>query len=90
MIEQYVVFGECATHRAADGAWKELKKVIETETDHIGKRKFKTEDERLAYLRGLNDMAGWMDCYPLSKDEAKKMLQHLKQEEIDDMDSELF
>lgn len=90
MIVQYVVFGVAATHKAADGEWKELKEVFGTETDYIGKRRFKTESERIAYLCGLADMAGWMDCYPLDKDEVKKMQRHFKQADITDLDDKQF
>ena len=86
MIVQYVVFGECAAEKAADWEWKELKKVLERETGCIGKREFKTEEERQAYLCGISDMMGWMDYYPLDKDEVKKMLRHFKQSEIYNLD----
>lgn len=86
MVVQYVVFGECASDRAAEGMWKELKNVTKTEVDYIGKRKFKTEAERLAYLNGLDDMLGWMGCYPLDKDEVKKMQRYFKQADVTDLD----
>lgn len=86
MIVQYVVFGEYAAEKAADWEWKELKNVTKTEVDYIGKRKFKTEAERLAYLNGLDDMLGWMGCYPLDKDEVKKMQRYFKQADITDLD----
>lgn len=82
MIRQYVVFGDFAVNRAFDGKWKELKQLFEDSPNSIGKREFATEEERIAYLNGLADATGWMECYPLEPEEVRKMSRQIKLSEI--------
>ncbi len=85
MVVQYVIFGESAADCAAEGDWSKLKKTL-ADTGCVVKREFDTENERSAYLKGIEDLNGWLDSYPLDKDEVKKMLRHFKQSEINNLD----
>lgn len=85
MVTQYVVFGDFAVNRAWDGNWKGLKQLFEDEPNCIGKREFETEEERSAYIKGLEDAAGWMEAYPMGSEEVRKMSKHIQLSEIDDL-----
>ena len=85
MIKQYVVFGDYAVNRAAEGNWAGLKRIFEDCPNSIGKRVFKTEEERQAYIFGLDDAAGWMETWPLSENEVKKMSRRIRLSDIDDL-----
>ena len=82
-MKQYVVFGDFATNRAGDGDWKGLAQLYHDCPNTLGKREFKTEEELWAYIQGLNDSLGWMDCWPLSKEEVKKLSKYVRLSEIE-------
>ena len=81
-MKQYVVFGDFATNRVGDGNWKGLAQLYDDCPNTLGKREFKTEEERMAYIQGLNDAVGWMECWPLSKEELKKMSRYIRLTDI--------
>ena len=84
MVVQYVVFGESAADCAAEGDWRELKKTL-ADTGCVVKREFDTESERSAYLKGIEDMNGWLDSYPLNEDEVKEMMRHVSTSDVDEL-----
>lgn len=85
MIKQYVVFGEYAVDAAQDGVWTRVKRICEDSPNSIGYREFNTEEERRAYLCGLEDATGWMESYPLDKDEVKKLAKRMRLSDIEDL-----
>lgn len=85
MIKQYVAFGDYATQKVENGNWAGLKRLFEDSPSTLGKREFKTEEERQAYLCGLQDATGWMDSYPLDADEVKKLSKRIRLSDIDDL-----
>lgn len=85
MIKQYVAFGDYAAASAADGEWKDLKCIFEDCPNSLGKREFRTEEERRAYLCGLEDAAGWMESYPLDKEEVRKLSRRVRLSDICDL-----
>ena len=88
-MEQYVVFGDFAVNKAAEGNWSGLARLFNDDPNTIGKREFKTEDERNAYIKGLDDAIGWMDCWPLSKEELEKLSRHVRLSDIDDLEGSI-
>jgi len=85
MIKQYVVFGDYAANRAAERDWAGLKRIFKDSPNSIGKRMFKTEEERRAYLCGLEDATGWMESYPLDADETRGMSRQIPLSDINDL-----
>ena len=67
-----IVLGE----QAQDAyAWEDMRQVCSLvrrgDCDVIC-REFNTEDERKAYIRGIDDMDGWFSAVVLSEKDAKK------------------
>lgn len=85
MIKQYVVFGDYAVEAAEEGTWTRVKRVCESCPNAIGYRLFETEEERKAYICGLDDAAGWLSSYPLSADEAKQLSKRMRLSEVEDL-----
>jgi len=85
MIKQYVVFGDYAVHAAGEGCYTRLKRIYEDTPNSVGYRKFETEEERKAYLCGLEDATGWMESYPLDADEVKKLSKRIRLSSIDNL-----
>ena len=83
MIKQYVAFGDYAAEEVADGNWAGLKQLYEDNPNCLGKREFKTEEEQIAYLCGLEDATGWMETYPLDEDEVRRMSRRIRLTDID-------
>jgi hypothetical protein len=46
---------------------------------------FKTEEERMAYLCGLEDATGWMESYPLLPEEVKKLGKRMRLSDVEDL-----
>ena len=88
MIRQYVAFGDITVNRLCDGDFDNVKQMFDDCPNCLGYRDFKTEEERVAYVRGLNDAVGWMECYPLDKEEEKWLSEHVNLSEIYDLGSE--
>jgi len=85
MIKQYVVFGDYAANAASEGNFTRVKRICEDSPNSIGYRTFKSEEERQAYLCGLEDATGWMESYPLSTDEVKKLSKRIRLSGIEDL-----
>ena len=85
MIRQYVVFGKYAIDCVFDEDWSGLNEVFEDTPNSIGYREFNTEEERMAYICGLEDMAGWMESCPLTDEEVSKMEGEIRLSDIDDL-----
>lgn len=83
-IKQYVVFGDFATEAAENGEWSRLREICDEDPGAIGYRMFDTEEERKAYLCGLEDAVGWMNTYPLSKEEVRKFGKRMRLSEVED------
>lgn len=85
MIKQYVVFGDYAVEAAQDGVWTRVKSICEDSPNSIGYRLFETEEERMAYLCGLEDATGWMESYPLLPEEVKKLGKRMRLSDIENL-----
>lgn len=85
MIKQYVVFGEYAVNAASEGNFTRVRRICDDSPNSIGYRKFNTEEERRAYLCGLDDATGWMESWPLSDEEVKKLRRRMKLSDIQDL-----
>lgn len=85
MIKQYVVFGEYAVNAASEGNFTRVKRICEDSPNSIGYRTFKSEEERQAYLCGLEDATGWMESMPLSDDDVKKLSKRMRLSDIEDL-----
>lgn len=84
-MKQYVLFGDYAVEAAKDGVWTRVKRICEDSPNSIGYRVFKTEEERMAYLCGLEDATGWMECFPLLPEEVKKLGKRMRLSDIEDL-----
>ena len=85
MIKQYVVFGDYAVGSAGDGEWSRVKRIFEDDPQVLGYREFNTEEERMAYLCGLEDATGWMETYPLDQDEVRKLSRRVRLRDIENL-----
>lgn len=85
MIKQFVVFGDYAVEAASDGCWTRVKRICEDTPNSIGYREFKTDEERLAYLCGLDDATGWMESYPLTDEEVKALNKRMRLSDVEDL-----
>ena len=81
MIKQYVVFGESAVNAACEGKFKKA-----ADLGCIGCRTFNTEEERLAYLRGIEDTVGWMEAMPLNSDDVRKLSKRVPLSTIENLE----
>jgi len=60
-----MVFGEMAADTYLCEGFAALKRVIENGDGQLLQRKFNTNEERCAYLQGLEDQVGWGGSTPL-------------------------
>ena len=70
-VTSAVVFGSEAT-RAYDESFRKMAKEVKEGNGCIVKREFGTQNERKAYLQGLEDMAGWEDSMPITWEDIQK------------------
>ena len=67
-----VVFGEQAEDAYGWENMKKLCSLVRSGECEVCHREFDTEEERKAYIRGIDDMNGWWGAAVLSEKDSKK------------------
>lgn len=77
-IKVFVVRGFDFVNVYLDGDFKSFRKLIEDYDCGVICREFDTEEERQAYLQGVYDAEGYMECAVVNDEDVKKHPRILK------------